>query len=106
VPSDDAATFANCTAEELASGAAQCSKAFSRYFTRPRRKERREVLVCHGNIIRYFICRALGIPPETWGRLNSHNCSISAVAIYPDGFMMVESYNDVGHLPERLLTRT
>ncbi len=27
-----------------------------------------DVLVCHGNVIRYFVCRALQLPPDAWLR--------------------------------------
>jgi serine/threonine-protein phosphatase PGAM5 len=46
VPSDDAPTFADCTLEEIASGAEQCSKAFGRCFTRPRGNDRRGSTMC------------------------------------------------------------
>jgi serine/threonine-protein phosphatase PGAM5 len=36
-----------------------------------------EVFVGHGNIIRYFFCRALQLPPEAWLRLSIFNCSIN-----------------------------
>ena len=36
-----------------------------------------EVIVGHGNVIRYFFCRALQLPPEVWLRFSTFNCSIS-----------------------------
>jgi hypothetical protein len=33
-----------------------------------------EIIVCHANVIRYFVCRALQIPPEVWLRLCIFNC--------------------------------
>ena len=29
-------------------------------------EEEIDVLVCHGNVIRYFVCRALQFPPDAW----------------------------------------
>jgi serine/threonine-protein phosphatase PGAM5 len=68
LPSDEAAAFAEITPEEIARGGEQASQAFDRFFTHPRRGDRRELLVCHGNLIRYFVCRVLRIPPEAWMR--------------------------------------
>ena len=33
-----------------------------------------EVIVCHMNVIRYFVSRALQLPPETWLRMRGDNC--------------------------------
>lgn len=104
VPSDEAHHFADMTPKEIEKGATQASKAFERHFTFPRR-ESSEVIVCHGNLIRYLVCRVLRINPEYWMRLSSHNCGISTIALFSDGFMQLVSYNDIGHLPTHLHTR-
>lgn len=44
-----------------------------------------EVIVCHANVIRYFLCRALQIPPEAWLRLCTFNCSLTYLTIRPTG---------------------
>jgi len=36
-----------------------------------------ELLVCHGNVIRYCTLRALQLPPEAWLRLSHPNCGIT-----------------------------
>jgi serine/threonine-protein phosphatase PGAM5 len=33
-----------------------------------------EIVVCHGNVIRFFMMRALQLPPEAWLRLCTFNC--------------------------------
>ena len=57
-----------------------------------------DVLVCHGNLIRYFLCRALQIPPEAWLRLSVFNCSISYIMIKPNGYVSCRMIGDIGHL--------
>ena len=42
-----------------------------------------EIIVCHANVIRYFLCRALQIPPEAWLRLCTFNCSLTYLTIRP-----------------------
>ena len=44
-----------------------------------------DILVCHGNVIRYFVLRALQLPPEAWLRLGCFNGSITHLTIRPGG---------------------
>ena len=40
-----------------------------------------DVLVCHGNVIRYFVMRGLQLPPEAWLRQSLNNGSITQMYI-------------------------
>ena len=64
----------------------------------PPPKHEFDILVCHGNLIRYFMCRALQIPPEAWLRLSVFNCSISYIMIKPNGYVSCRMIGDIGHL--------
>ena len=44
-----------------------------------------DVIVCHGNVIRYFTCRALQLPPEGWLKLATFNCGMTHLAIRSHG---------------------
>lgn len=44
-----------------------------------------EIIICHANVIRYFLCRALQLPPEAWLRLCTYNCSLTYLTIRPTG---------------------
>lgn len=57
-----------------------------------------EVIVCHGNMIRYFLCRALQLPPEAWLRFSTFNCSITYLVVRPEGLVVCRSVGDTGHL--------
>lgn len=57
-----------------------------------------EVIVCHGNIIRFFFCRALQLPPEAWLRLSIFNCSMTYFIIKPNGYVSCRMLGDIGHL--------
>jgi serine/threonine-protein phosphatase PGAM5 len=57
------------------------------------------VCICHQNIIRYFVCRALQLPPEAWLRFRGSNCGITEIIISDDGRVSLEKFADVGHLP-------
>ena len=83
--------------------------AFRNYFHRaePSQKEDSyDVLVCHANVIRYFVCRALQFPPEAWLRITLHNCCITWIAIEPNGLVYLYSVGDIGHIPPHKLSKT
>jgi len=84
--------------------AAQAERAFERHFKKARGADRHDIIICHGNIIRYFVCRALQAPPESWVNTDINNCGISEIAIKPDGRIMLISHNDTGHLPHDMKT--
>ncbi|GKY92886.1 hypothetical protein MPSEU_000257700 [Mayamaea pseudoterrestris] len=58
-----------------------------------------EIIVGHANIIRYFVCRALQLPPEAWLRMSIFNCSMTYIMIQPNGYVTVRLLGDTGHLP-------
>jgi serine/threonine-protein phosphatase PGAM5 len=68
------------------------------------KKSRTEIVVCHGNLIRYLVCRALGIAPKLWMRLDSTHCGLTEFRVLPKGTVRVVRYNDVGHLPHAFRT--
>ncbi|KAL7543002.1 hypothetical protein ACHAXR_012888, partial [Thalassiosira sp. AJA248-18] len=63
-----------------------------------------EIIVCHANVIRYFFCRALQLPPEAWLRLCTFNCSLTYFTIRPTGTVSCRMLGDIGHLPHDLCT--
>jgi len=63
-----------------------------------------EIIVGHGNMIRYFVMRALQLPPEAWLRLSPFNCSITYLVIKPSGNVSLRSFADVGHLNAEEIT--
>ncbi|OQR74096.1 serine/threonine-protein phosphatase Pgam5 [Tropilaelaps mercedesae] len=81
---------------------ARIEAAFRRYFHRadPQQKEESyELLVCHANVIRYFICRALQLPPEAWLRFSLRHASITWLTISPKGIVSVRCIGEAGYMP-------
>jgi broad specificity phosphatase PhoE len=74
-----------------------------RMFRRPSRT-RHEIVVCHGNLIRALVCRALGVRLTAWFGMDIHNAGITVIRIRGDGQIRIISFNDTGHLPPRLVT--
>lgn len=87
---------------QFADGINRADQVLARYFRPVRGKERVEIVVCHGNLIRCLACRVLGIAPELFGSLGTSLCGITQVHISPEGNMHLFCCNDTGHLPARL----
>ncbi|XP_017756736.1 PREDICTED: serine/threonine-protein phosphatase PGAM5, mitochondrial-like [Eufriesea mexicana] len=81
--------------------------AFRKYFHRPEPNQKKDsyiILVCHANIIRYFVCRALQFPPEGWLRLSLNHGSITWISIRSNGTVTLKSLSDSGHMKPQLIS--
>ncbi|XP_051981792.1 serine/threonine-protein phosphatase PGAM5, mitochondrial isoform X1 [Xyrauchen texanus] len=88
---------------------ARIEAAFRRYIHRADAKQKDdsyEIIVCHANVIRYFVCRALQFPPEGWLRIGLNNGSITWLTIRPSGRVALRALGDSGFMPPDKLTRT
>ncbi|XP_021953898.1 serine/threonine-protein phosphatase PGAM5, mitochondrial isoform X1 [Folsomia candida] len=86
---------------------ARIEAAFRKYFHRahPDQKEDSyELIVCHANVIRYFVCRAMQFPPEAWLRISLNHTSLTMLSILPSGRVILRSLGDSGHLPADKMT--
>ena len=68
------------------------------------RADTHEVVVCHANVIRYVVCRALQLPPEAWLRISLPHASLTHLVIRPNGDVSLRMLGDVGHLPSAMVT--
>jgi serine/threonine-protein phosphatase PGAM5 len=71
---------------------------------RPARGLRTELVVCHGNLIRMFVCLSLKLKPVTWLKMSIANCSVTILIVKDDASEILGSFNEVGHLPLRMRT--
>ncbi|CAH0480891.1 unnamed protein product [Peronospora belbahrii] len=63
------------------------------------------ILVCHANLIRYFLCRALGVDPTTmWGHFEINHCGVTRIDVCSDQPTKIIAVNETGHLPLSLIT--
>jgi len=89
--------------EEIDAHHDRIEEAFQKYIyradaTREGDDDEFEIIVCHGNVIRYFFCRALQLPPEAWLRMSIFNCSLTYLMIRPSGVVSARMLGDIGHL--------
>ncbi|XP_052891064.1 serine/threonine-protein phosphatase Pgam5, mitochondrial isoform X1 [Anopheles moucheti] len=87
---------------------ARIESAFRKYFYRADPSQKSDsytIIVCHANVIRYFVCRALQYPAEGWLRISLGHASLTWVSIYPDGRVSLRTLGDCGHMSKDCLTR-
>ncbi|XP_077507530.1 serine/threonine-protein phosphatase Pgam5, mitochondrial-like isoform X1 [Amblyomma americanum] len=86
---------------------ARIEAGFRKHFHRAppcQKEDSHEIIVGHANAIRYFVCRALQVPPEAWSRMSLAHCSISVVKIAPTGKVSLRSLGDAGHLAKEFIS--
>ncbi|KAH7729723.1 Protein PGAM-5 [Aphelenchoides avenae] len=99
----------NPKAKTFHAESARIEAGFRKYFHRASPKQKAdsyELIVCHANVIRYWVCRALQFPPEGWLRMSLGNCSITWVVIRPSGAVSIRAIGDIGHLPAEKISFT
>jgi len=98
-----ASVSASLMASEKPADVASCDStravSWQRYFVPTPTRDTYDVLVCHGNVIRWTLMRALGADTKLWSNQDIGNCSLSIIAVRPDGSVRLVSYSDVGHMP-------
>jgi len=91
--------------EELKICTDNLDAAFSKYFIpSPDEDDRNDIIVCHGNVIRYFVTKVLKVETMSWLQMTTGNCGLTVIRIKPDGTMKLVSFNDMGHIPPNLRT--
>ena len=81
--------------------------AFKEFFIpSPDEDNKHDIIVCHGNVIRYFVTKVLNVDTMAWLQMTIGNSSLTIVNIKPDGSMKLVSFNDLGHIPPNLQTLT
>ncbi len=84
----------------------RADEAFAQFFAAPEAdaQSTHEVLVCHGNIMRYLTCRALDINVDTWAKMDINHCGITIITVDEQARHRLITHNATGHLPTHLLT--
>jgi broad specificity phosphatase PhoE len=104
IPPGFESLFTHFPPERVARDGLQAEEAFATYFAPPPddADDQHEVIVCHGNLIRFLVCRVLGAPRDAWIHTDIQLCGISEVTIGGPHRITLERHNDVGHLPPHL----
>ena len=90
--------------EELSDCAKQLDRLFTARFKPASGAPVQELLVCHGNVIRYLITKALAVDTEAWLEMSVGHVSMTTIRVEADGSTKVIAIGDVGHVPPNLRT--
>ena len=88
-------TRSNLSDESVEEHKRQFDKAFEQIFQPSQQENSHDLVVCHGNIIRYLVCRCLAIDPHKWVQLTVDHCSITQVVVAPDSIQSLADSNKV-----------
>ncbi len=96
--------IANESPADLQACAERLDRVFAERFVPSATGERHELVVAHGNVIRYLVTKALGVDTSAWLEMSVHNASLTVVRVEADGRCKVLSVGDSGHLPPTMYT--
>jgi serine/threonine-protein phosphatase PGAM5 len=84
----------------------QCQRnvdeAFKSYFTPAIQGDEHNIIVAHGNVIRYLVTKALGVDTRSWLGMSIAHTSLTIIKVRPDGSLSVIAVGDIGHIPPNL----
>ena len=87
------------TREEMALCDSSLAAAWAKYMRATPEADTHDVLVCHLNVIRWFVSRALGADTRRWPQMELANGSITMIAVRPDGTTRLVMFSDAAHIP-------
>ncbi|MEO6075695.1 MAG: histidine phosphatase family protein [Dokdonella sp.] len=103
-PTRNADIMAREKPADLAACKEKLDRDFDHFFKPAAGGEQFDLLVCHGNVIRYLTTRALGVDSKAWLEMSVGHASITTIRVEADGTFKVISVGDVGHIPPTLRT--
>lgn len=94
------------TVEEIVNDKERIDNAFKTYFSKRGKSfdENVDIIVCHGNVIRYMFCKGLQYPTSGWLRLNHLNCGVTRMSVSTDSLVICSGLGDGGHLKPNIHT--
>jgi serine/threonine-protein phosphatase PGAM5 len=87
------------SAEDMAACQAQLERVYAAWFKPSPAGDRTDLFVCHGNVIRYLVTKALGVETKAWLQMSIGHASLTKIRIKPDGSMQENAVGDLRHLP-------
>jgi serine/threonine-protein phosphatase PGAM5 len=93
----------NSSSQNLVVDRDRAELSYSRHFASAVGKDKHDLIVAHGNLIRYFVCRALDVDVRSWGYMDIDHCSLTVIRISSNGWTQLVRLNDTCHLPDGLV---
>src|SRR5579859_2787797 len=88
--------------DEQATCAKRLDHVFAENFKASTTADRNDLIIAHGNVIRYLVTKALGVDTRAWIGFSVAHVSLTVIRVRADGTMSVNSVGDMGHLPPSL----
>jgi serine/threonine-protein phosphatase PGAM5 len=88
--------------DEQAACTRRLDHVFDERFKPATTANRNDLIVAHGNVIRYLVMKALGVDTHAWLGLSIAHASLTVIRVRADGTKSVLSVGDVGHIPPDL----
>ena len=101
-PTSNARVAKETDPKEAAECARRLNEAFNQFLVLAAGAVRSDVLVCHGDVIRYFVMKALGVDTKAWLGMSVAHASLTVIRVQADGSTTVLAVGDVGHLPPNM----
>jgi serine/threonine-protein phosphatase PGAM5 len=89
---------------ERAACAKQLDQAFAELFTAAKGAQRHDILIAHGNVIRYLVTKSMKVDSRAWQTLAVAHASLTVIQVQPDGSTRVLAVGDSGHIPVPLVS--
>ena len=89
---------------EAAECEANLEAAWQRIFVPASGANEYDIVICHGNVIRWFATRVLEVDPLAWLGMSIANCSMTVVQVRADGSKKLVAFADSGHIPYSMTT--
>ncbi|WP_374076118.1 histidine phosphatase family protein [Bdellovibrio bacteriovorus] len=77
----------------------RADQAYDFLFKAPKSGVSTHVVVAHGNVIRYWVCKALGVDSKKWIQMDLQQCSITTIRVDKKGDAVLLGFADIGHIP-------
>jgi serine/threonine-protein phosphatase PGAM5 len=90
--------------EDMTACAQRLDALFGEKFVPSIGPAQRDLIVAHGNVIRYLVTRALGVDTAAWLEMSVAHASMTTILIEADGRFKLIALGDSGHIPPNLLT--
>lgn len=94
---------ASATPGEISECERQLAAAWAKYMTPSPNGDEADILVAHGNVIRWMTANTLG-EPKHWSSMDIANGSLTVITIRPDGMVRLAMFSELGDLPLDKLT--
>jgi serine/threonine-protein phosphatase PGAM5 len=91
-------------ARERAACTKQLDQAFAQFLAPVADAKRNDILVAHGNVIRYLTMKALRVDAPVWAAMSVAHASLTVIEVRPDGSARVLAVGDSGHIPSPLIS--